>query len=155
MSNPQYSDVILLSSDNIKIPSHRCILAKYSKIFAKIFETSEIPVKINVENFNAETIKAALNFLYDKSDSIFGKEMDVYKFAVNYDIHGLINACCSIFLESVNAENVCEYIQIGYSKNFEELKQKCKQIIIQNKREIDDTKLKALPKDILFDVFCI
>uniref|UniRef100_A0A914PV29 BTB domain-containing protein n=1 Tax=Panagrolaimus davidi TaxID=227884 RepID=A0A914PV29_9BILA len=144
MSNPQYSDVFLLSSDNIKISSHRCILAKYSKIFVKIFETSEIPVTINVENFNAETIKAALGFLYDKSDSILGKEMDVYKFAVNFDIQDLIDACCSIFVESVNAENVCEYIQIGYSKNFDELKQKCKQIMIENKREIDQTKLKLI-----------
>uniref|UniRef100_A0A914P779 BTB domain-containing protein n=1 Tax=Panagrolaimus davidi TaxID=227884 RepID=A0A914P779_9BILA len=63
MSNKQYSDVTLISSDDIKIPSHRCVLSKHSQIFAKIIdETSELPITINIEGFNAEIIQAALDF---------------------------------------------------------------------------------------------
>uniref|UniRef100_A0AC34F3G8 Amino acid transporter n=1 Tax=Panagrolaimus sp. ES5 TaxID=591445 RepID=A0AC34F3G8_9BILA len=56
--------------------------------------------------------------------------------------------------EEVDSTNVCKIVQIAYLNNFEELKEKCKQILIEKKSEIDQTKLKALPKDILFDVFC-
>uniref|UniRef100_A0A914YA48 BTB domain-containing protein n=1 Tax=Panagrolaimus superbus TaxID=310955 RepID=A0A914YA48_9BILA len=90
MSNTKYSDVILISSDGIQISTHRCILAKYTEIFQKIIDKApELPVTINVENYTAEIIEAALNFLYDKSDAIDGKERDVFEFAVEYGIEDI------------------------------------------------------------------
>uniref|UniRef100_A0AC34GYD4 BTB domain-containing protein n=1 Tax=Panagrolaimus sp. ES5 TaxID=591445 RepID=A0AC34GYD4_9BILA len=154
MSNSKYSDVILISSDNVKIPSHRCILGKYSKSFAKIIdENPELPVTINVENFNAEIIQAAIDFMYDKTDAIIGKEMDVFKFARRYDIQEIMDACSSFFEKSVDPSNVCELIQIGYSNNFEELKKKCLAILVEKKKEIDASKFAELPKNILSDFF--
>uniref|UniRef100_A0AC34G5Y5 BTB domain-containing protein n=1 Tax=Panagrolaimus sp. ES5 TaxID=591445 RepID=A0AC34G5Y5_9BILA len=155
MSSNKYSDVILISSDKIEIPSHRSILSIYSKVFDTIFETSENPAKIYVEEFNAETIQAALDFMCDKHDAIIAKEMNVFKFAVKFEIQELIDACCSFFKESVDPTNVCEYIQIAFSNNFEELKQKCKQIMVENKAEIEFTNLADLSKDILLCVYCL
>uniref|UniRef100_A0AC35GRU0 BTB domain-containing protein n=1 Tax=Panagrolaimus sp. PS1159 TaxID=55785 RepID=A0AC35GRU0_9BILA len=156
MSNKQYSDVTLISSDNIQITSHRCVLSKHSQIFAKIIdETSELPITINIEGFNGEIIQAALDFLYDKNDSINGKEMEIFNFADRYDIQDIMDACCSYFEESVNETNVCEYIQIAYSKNFEELKQKCLKILVEKKKEIDASKFADLPKNILIGAFCL
>uniref|UniRef100_A0A914QGH1 BTB domain-containing protein n=1 Tax=Panagrolaimus davidi TaxID=227884 RepID=A0A914QGH1_9BILA len=155
MSNKKYSDVTLISSDNIQIPSHRCVLSKHSQIFAKIIdETSELPITINIEGFNGETIQAASDILYDKTDSINGKEMEIFKFAERYDIQNIMDACCSYFEEFVDVTNVCEYIQIAYSKNFEELKQKCLKILVEKKKEIDASKFADLPKNILIDAFC-
>jgi hypothetical protein len=156
MSDAKYSDVILISSDGKKIPSHRCVLAKYSAIFATIFEESkELPTKINIESFNANVISAALDFCYGKNDSIVGLEGKLFDFANKYSMNALKQACCSYFEEKVNVKNVCEIIQIAYSNNFDGLKQKCKKILTGRKEEIDPAMLKELPKDILFDVYCV
>uniref|UniRef100_A0A914QF65 BTB domain-containing protein n=1 Tax=Panagrolaimus davidi TaxID=227884 RepID=A0A914QF65_9BILA len=154
MSNERYTDAFLIASDKTKVSSHRCVLAEHSKIFAKIIdETSQLPVTINVEEFNAEIIKAALDFLYGKIDSIKGKENEIFKFAVKYNIKMLIDACCSYFEESVNPTNVCELIQIAYSNNFEGLKQKCLKVLVEKKKEIDPPKFAHLPKNIFSDFF--
>uniref|UniRef100_A0AC34F8Z1 BTB domain-containing protein n=1 Tax=Panagrolaimus sp. ES5 TaxID=591445 RepID=A0AC34F8Z1_9BILA len=154
LSNNEYSDVILISSDNIEIPSHRCILSKYSKIFAQIIkDTSELPVRMDVENFKAKIIQAAMDFLYDKSDAIEGKEMEIFKFSLEYGIQEIMDACCLFFEKTVDPANVCEYIQIAYSNNFEELKKKCLKILVEKKKEIDATKFAELPKNILSDFF--
>uniref|UniRef100_A0A914R560 BTB domain-containing protein n=1 Tax=Panagrolaimus davidi TaxID=227884 RepID=A0A914R560_9BILA len=154
-TNNQFADVYFISSDGEKIPSYRNILAASSDIFAAIFEEStEIPIQITADDFDAKTIQSALNYLYDKSDSINGKETHVFKFAVKFGIHDLIDACVSFFKDSVDSTNVCEFIQIAYSNNFEDLKQKCLKILVQKKEEIDSAKVAELPKNILFDAFC-
>uniref|UniRef100_A0A914XY49 BTB domain-containing protein n=1 Tax=Panagrolaimus superbus TaxID=310955 RepID=A0A914XY49_9BILA len=105
-SNDRFADVFFITSDETKIPSHRNILAECSNLFAQIFgESSETPVKINVNDFSADTIQSALNFINGKPDSIIRKEMEVFKFAIKYDIHALIEACCSFFEESVAPTN--------------------------------------------------
>uniref|UniRef100_A0A914PVM8 BTB domain-containing protein n=1 Tax=Panagrolaimus davidi TaxID=227884 RepID=A0A914PVM8_9BILA len=154
MSNERFADMFFVSSDNVKIPSNRCILYKASQAFAKIIdETSELPVTINVEEFNAQIIKASVDFLYGKNDSIKGKEIEIFKFAAKYNIKMLMDACCSYFEESVNPSNVCEFIQIAYSYNFEELKQKCLKILVEKKKEINASKFADLPKNIISDFF--
>uniref|UniRef100_A0AC34GEK3 BTB domain-containing protein n=1 Tax=Panagrolaimus sp. ES5 TaxID=591445 RepID=A0AC34GEK3_9BILA len=68
LSDKRYADVILVCRYNVyKIPTYRCLLAKYSNVFEEIFKKSnELPVKINT-GFDATTIKAALAFMLDKS----------------------------------------------------------------------------------------
>uniref|UniRef100_A0A914YT13 BTB domain-containing protein n=1 Tax=Panagrolaimus superbus TaxID=310955 RepID=A0A914YT13_9BILA len=154
MSDTKYSDIFLLSSDGKKIPSYRCILSKYSEIFAKIFEESK-ENKVIIEGFNAKVISAALDFCYGKNTSILGMESKLFDFANKYCIHSLKEACCSFFENKVNPKNVCEIIQIAFSNNFKGLKYKCKKILIDKKDEVDAGKVKDLPKDILFEVFCI
>uniref|UniRef100_A0A914Q9N9 BTB domain-containing protein n=1 Tax=Panagrolaimus davidi TaxID=227884 RepID=A0A914Q9N9_9BILA len=154
-TNHRYADVYFISSDGEEIPSHRNVLAEFSNIFAAIFEeATEIPIQITADEFDAATIQSALNFLYDKSDSIIGKETKVFKLAVKFGIQILIDACRSFFEESVDSTNVCEFIQIAYSNNFKELKRKCLLILVQKKDEIDLTKVAELPKNILFDIYC-
>uniref|UniRef100_A0A914P8D7 BTB domain-containing protein n=1 Tax=Panagrolaimus davidi TaxID=227884 RepID=A0A914P8D7_9BILA len=156
MSNERYSDAFLIASNKTKVSSHRCVLAEHSQIFAKIIdETSELPVTINVEEFNAEIIKASMDFLYGKNDSIKRKENEIFKFAVKYNIKMLMDACCTFFEESVNPANVCEFIQIAYLYNFEELKQKCLKVLAEKKKEIDPRKFADLSKNILIDAFCL
>uniref|UniRef100_A0A914P3A3 BTB domain-containing protein n=1 Tax=Panagrolaimus davidi TaxID=227884 RepID=A0A914P3A3_9BILA len=130
------------TTDELKPPSavnskcHRCVLSKHSKILSTIFKSRESPIEIIVEEFKGEIIQAAIDFLYDKTDSIKGIEADVFNFAKRYGIHDIMNACCLHFKESVNSTNVCELIQIAYSNNFEELKQKCLKILVEKKKEI-------------------
>uniref|UniRef100_A0AC34FTC5 BTB domain-containing protein n=1 Tax=Panagrolaimus sp. ES5 TaxID=591445 RepID=A0AC34FTC5_9BILA len=156
MSNEKFSDLVIISSDKVKISSHRNVLSKCSPVFADLIDkATELPVSINVENFDAATIQAALGFLYDKTDAIDGKEPAVFKFAFHYDIKELIDACCSIFMKSVNPTNVCEYIQIAYNQNFEELKKKCLKLLVEKKKEIDALKWNDLPKNIIIEAFCL
>uniref|UniRef100_A0A914QHU5 BTB domain-containing protein n=1 Tax=Panagrolaimus davidi TaxID=227884 RepID=A0A914QHU5_9BILA len=150
----RYSDVYFIASDKTKVPSHRCILAEFSETFVKIFdEASEIPVHIFAENFNAETIQSALNYLYGKTDAVYGKEVNVLKFAITFRIQHLINVCVSTCEELISVTNVCEFIQIAYANNFEELKQKCLKVLIENKEDINPAKIAEIPKNILYDAF--
>uniref|UniRef100_A0A914YXQ7 BTB domain-containing protein n=1 Tax=Panagrolaimus superbus TaxID=310955 RepID=A0A914YXQ7_9BILA len=91
MSSTKYSDVLFVTSDGTVIPSHRNVLSKYSIIFDKIFEKSkEIPVKIHLEKFDADTVMAALNFCYGKSDDcISGKAKMLLEFANAFAINEL------------------------------------------------------------------
>uniref|UniRef100_A0AC34GMK9 BTB domain-containing protein n=1 Tax=Panagrolaimus sp. ES5 TaxID=591445 RepID=A0AC34GMK9_9BILA len=90
MSSTKYSDVSLLASDGTIIPSHRCVLAKYSVIFDKMFEKSnEIPVKINLEKYDADTVISALNFCYGRDDCIPGKAHKLLEFANDFAINEL------------------------------------------------------------------
>uniref|UniRef100_A0A914PFP2 BTB domain-containing protein n=1 Tax=Panagrolaimus davidi TaxID=227884 RepID=A0A914PFP2_9BILA len=153
-TNHRYADVYFIASDGEKIPSYRCILAEFSNIFAAIFEEStEIPIQITSDDFDAEAIQSALYFLYDKSDSINGKETEIFKFAIKFGIQILIDECRLFFEESVDSTNVCEFIQIAYSNNFNDLKQKCLKILAEKKEEIDHTKFDELSKNIIVDVY--
>uniref|UniRef100_A0A914QPD7 BTB domain-containing protein n=1 Tax=Panagrolaimus davidi TaxID=227884 RepID=A0A914QPD7_9BILA len=152
LSNDIFPDAFLIASDKTKIPCHRCILAKFSNVFVELLNTiSNLPAIINVEEFNAQTIQSALEFLYGKIDSIKGKENEIFKFAVKYNIKMLIDACCKYFEESVNPSNVCELIQIAYLHDFEELKQKFSKVLVEKKKEIDAKKIADLPKNILVE----
>uniref|UniRef100_A0AC34FXT4 BTB domain-containing protein n=1 Tax=Panagrolaimus sp. ES5 TaxID=591445 RepID=A0AC34FXT4_9BILA len=85
LTDKKYHDVILAASDGTKITSLRCILAKYSTHFAKLIELSkEIPVKISIQNFNAETIQGAVDFMFSKRDAIVRKQFSLFKFAAAY-----------------------------------------------------------------------
>ena len=83
----KYADVILISRDKKEIPAHRSVLAADSRIFTSIFEDStDIPVKIFVE-FEAKTILAAMDFLYEKTDD--ASEDGVFEFACHYSMRKL------------------------------------------------------------------
>uniref|UniRef100_A0AC34FM50 BTB domain-containing protein n=1 Tax=Panagrolaimus sp. ES5 TaxID=591445 RepID=A0AC34FM50_9BILA len=155
MSNEKFADLILISSDNVNVSSHRNVLSKYSPVFADLIEkATELPVTLDVENFDAATIQAALGFLYDKADAIDGKETAVFKFALHYGIKELNDICSSFFAKSVDPTNVCEYIQIACSNNLEELKKKCFKVLFEKKTEIDASKWNDLPKEIIIEAFC-
>ena len=57
--------------------------------------------------------------------------------------------------EIVDVQNVCEFIQIAYANNFEALKQKCRRILVEKKNQINSNSIKQLPKEILFEAFCL
>uniref|UniRef100_A0A914QRI6 BTB domain-containing protein n=1 Tax=Panagrolaimus davidi TaxID=227884 RepID=A0A914QRI6_9BILA len=90
MSSTKYADVHLTTSDGSIIPTHRNVLSKYSVIFDKMFEKSkEIPVKVQFEQFNVDTVTAALNFCYGKTDCIQGKASKLLEFANAFAINEL------------------------------------------------------------------
>uniref|UniRef100_A0AC35GMS3 BTB domain-containing protein n=1 Tax=Panagrolaimus sp. PS1159 TaxID=55785 RepID=A0AC35GMS3_9BILA len=153
--NFKYADLIFVSSDNMEISCHKCFMSKHSQWLAKLLETEKNKAKIRF-NSKAETLAAALDFYYGEYDFLENKGSlmsDILKFAKTYDFTELKEACCTYFKETVDPKNVCEFIQIAYSHDIEELKEKCKQIMNEKKAEIDQYKLKALPKDILFDLY--
>uniref|UniRef100_A0A914P626 BTB domain-containing protein n=1 Tax=Panagrolaimus davidi TaxID=227884 RepID=A0A914P626_9BILA len=108
-----------------------------------------------MEGFDADTISSSIDFCYGNKSAIVRKEFKVFEFAEKYDIYVLKEACCHAFEENVCKENVFEIVQIAYSHNFEELKEKCKKVLAENKGKLDLAKLNGLSKNVLIDVFCI
>uniref|UniRef100_A0A914PJI8 Uncharacterized protein n=1 Tax=Panagrolaimus davidi TaxID=227884 RepID=A0A914PJI8_9BILA len=80
---------------------------------------------------------------------------NILKFAQRFGFTELYEACWSYFKENIGLNNVCEIIQMADLCKNMQMKEKCKQIVIENKAEIEQAKLEALPKNILFDVFVL
>uniref|UniRef100_A0AC34FLS6 BTB domain-containing protein n=1 Tax=Panagrolaimus sp. ES5 TaxID=591445 RepID=A0AC34FLS6_9BILA len=111
MSDDRFADVILVAANNVEIKSHRNILGYYANKLAKIFENStEIPVRISAEEFEAVIVKAALKFLYGKTYAIRYKEKDVSNFAEKFEIKCLMEATN---YEPENAKSAFSYWMRG------------------------------------------
>uniref|UniRef100_A0AC34FKS3 BTB domain-containing protein n=1 Tax=Panagrolaimus sp. ES5 TaxID=591445 RepID=A0AC34FKS3_9BILA len=155
-NDKKFHDVILVASGGTEITTHRCVLAKYSTHFANLFEESkELPFKISIKDFNAETIQAAVNFMFVKRDAIVGKQLSLFKFAAAYNIPDLLKECGAFVVQRMDvllSSSICEYITIAYEYNLEELKQKCLKVLVEKRKEIDASKFAGLPKNIIIDV---
>ena len=55
--------------------------------------------------------------------------------------------------ESVDVENVCQFIQVAFANNFEILKIKCLKVLAENRNSISAEAVNALPKEILIQAF--
>uniref|UniRef100_A0A914QJ93 BTB domain-containing protein n=1 Tax=Panagrolaimus davidi TaxID=227884 RepID=A0A914QJ93_9BILA len=156
MSDPKVVDVVILSADDVEIPSSRSILAKYSTVFTKIFdEKTELPIKLKIENFNVDTIISAFKFCFGRHVEVIQNITDVIRFFTEYAIFPLTDDCCKKLDESVTIENVCDIVPIAYSNNFESLKQKCLKLLSETKMSISPLKFKELPKNILVDMLYV
>uniref|UniRef100_A0AC34G753 BTB domain-containing protein n=1 Tax=Panagrolaimus sp. ES5 TaxID=591445 RepID=A0AC34G753_9BILA len=120
LSDKRYADVILVCRYNVyKIPTYRCLLAKYSNVFEELLkESTELPVTIKTD-FDSVIIEAAA-FMLDKPFQTDGNEVDIFKFAVKYEIHE----------KQIDYSNVCEFIQIAYTQKIEKLKKHCLKFLV-------------------------
>uniref|UniRef100_A0A914PHJ6 BTB domain-containing protein n=1 Tax=Panagrolaimus davidi TaxID=227884 RepID=A0A914PHJ6_9BILA len=152
-------DVVFISSEKNRIPSHSIVIAKHSKSLANLFANpKKFLTEIAATDFNTETIIAALDFCYGKPVSFKQQESlmkNILKFAQHFGFTELSEASWDYFKENVGLNNVCKIIQLADLCKNMQMKEKCKQIIIENKAEIEQAKLEALPKNILFDVFVL
>uniref|UniRef100_A0A914PVK8 Uncharacterized protein n=1 Tax=Panagrolaimus davidi TaxID=227884 RepID=A0A914PVK8_9BILA len=87
-----------------EISTNRNVLTEFSNILPQILK--QTPTYLNIADFNGDTTQAAVDFMNGNIDAIKGKEFEVCKFAVTYDIQKLINACRLSLEESVNPSNV-------------------------------------------------
>lgn len=53
----------------------------------------------------------------------------------------------------ISIENVCSYIQISYAHDYKQLKEKSKKFLFKNRQNVDPIHFKALPMDIVFEIF--
>ena len=85
----KYADVILISSDNVKIYAHRLLLASYSTVFKSIFDEKkdEIPIKIDISNFTGDLVKQVINYIYNTNEVLKGEETNLLEFALEYGLH--------------------------------------------------------------------
>uniref|UniRef100_A0A914QPB4 BTB domain-containing protein n=1 Tax=Panagrolaimus davidi TaxID=227884 RepID=A0A914QPB4_9BILA len=90
MSDKTYAGVVLFSSTGKEILTHRCLLARFSKVFKKLFdETADLPVQHKINEFDTEIITAAVEFCYGKLGAIKDKEIKLFEFAEKYFIQEL------------------------------------------------------------------
>ena len=89
--NGRLSDVILITSDNIKIPAHKLILSSFSPLFQDIFLESsyDIPI-IYLRGISQSILKLVLEFIYQGYCEMPSDMLDDFlKVAVDLQIKGL------------------------------------------------------------------
>ena len=89
--NGRLADVILLTSDNNKIPAHKLILSSFSPLFQEIFLESsyDVPI-IYLRGISKSTLKLVLEFIYQGYCEMPSNILeDFLKVAVDLQIKGL------------------------------------------------------------------
>uniref|UniRef100_A0AC35FL58 BTB domain-containing protein n=1 Tax=Panagrolaimus sp. PS1159 TaxID=55785 RepID=A0AC35FL58_9BILA len=154
LNQTKYADVILINNKNEQVNGFRCFLAHSSPVLEAIFDSKkELPIRIEVGEFEKETIKQAVYFSQGDLITVNGNAMDLFKFAKKYSINILMDCCFSSLAQTITAKNVCEYIKFAYDEGNTGLKKKCLEFLKINKLAIDPTAIKQLPQKILFDAF--
>uniref|UniRef100_A0A914Z119 BTB domain-containing protein n=1 Tax=Panagrolaimus superbus TaxID=310955 RepID=A0A914Z119_9BILA len=81
-------DTVFISSDKKRIPSYKCVIQKHSKVLASILAyVTNNSSEIIIDDYDAETITAALDFCHGKVISFKEKEhkmSDILKFAHDF-----------------------------------------------------------------------
>uniref|UniRef100_A0A914ZE75 BTB domain-containing protein n=1 Tax=Panagrolaimus superbus TaxID=310955 RepID=A0A914ZE75_9BILA len=148
----EYTDVILHTSDGKEITAHRCFLSNASPVFKSLFEKDTINLsKIDIEFDENITLKA-VQFCYGNYFIVDGFENQLLEFAKIYQIQELKERCLSHLNDTVTSFNVCQIIEIAYQHNYECLKQKCIQTILENKGAVGKDQINNLPPPILCDI---
>uniref|UniRef100_A0AC34G7Z8 BTB domain-containing protein n=1 Tax=Panagrolaimus sp. ES5 TaxID=591445 RepID=A0AC34G7Z8_9BILA len=145
----EYTDVTLNTSDGKEISAHRCFLSLASPVFKEFFANNF--TKIDIE-FNERITLKAIQFCYGNYHIVDGFEKELLEFAKIYQIQDLKERCLSHLNDSVTSFNVCEIIKVAYEHNYECLKQKCIQTIVENKGAVGKENINNLPPPILCDI---
>uniref|UniRef100_A0AC34FRR0 BTB domain-containing protein n=1 Tax=Panagrolaimus sp. ES5 TaxID=591445 RepID=A0AC34FRR0_9BILA len=148
----EYTDVTLNTSDAKEITAHRCFLSNASPFFKGFFEKkTRNSSKLDIE-FDEKITQKALQFCYGVDNVVDGFETELLSFAKSYEIQKLKERCLSHFESSLNPSNVCDIIRVAYENNYEALKQKCIQTVVQNKGTVGKDQINSLPPPILCDI---
>uniref|UniRef100_A0A0K0FI13 Speckle-type POZ protein (inferred by orthology to a human protein) n=1 Tax=Strongyloides venezuelensis TaxID=75913 RepID=A0A0K0FI13_STRVS len=118
----------------------KCILAARSEVFRLTLENKLTEHELNIiemNEFRLEVVKEMLNFLYTgRSHKIDKLAIEMLEIAGKYKIEGLKTIAAESLLNSLNLENVCEYLEKSEIYSAEILKEFCLRFIYLNADEI-------------------
>ena len=133
-------DVTILSKDGHKIKCHGIILSIRSKVFQVMLEpTKNVSNIINIKDFDAQTIKKMLSFIYSDKAEEDGIDMDLLGIANMYQVEALQIVCERILCNELDVNNVLDaWVGANLFKrsNFVEI---CESFIISHWLDIQKT----------------
>ena len=145
------SDLTILC-DSETLPCHKVILASRSDVFKAMFDAKSGFAELQdgvleIEDFDAHTMKVFLEYMY--MDSIKTEDINckVLMAAHKYNFERLFSECSEHLKFSIDKENIFEIIKCAYLVDADELFQKAVLAIKKMTREEIKEDLDVLSKD--------
>uniref|UniRef100_A0A0N5B4K6 BTB domain-containing protein n=1 Tax=Strongyloides papillosus TaxID=174720 RepID=A0A0N5B4K6_STREA len=139
VDSSEYYDCIIKVGDH-EINVHKCILDARSEVFRSTLKRKRVEPESNiieVNDFRLGVVKDMVNFLYTgKSPRIDEIATEMLEIAEKYKLEGLKIVATESLLNSLNVENVCEYLEKSEICSAEILKEFCLRYIYLNADKI-------------------
>uniref|UniRef100_A0A0N5B2L1 BTB domain-containing protein n=1 Tax=Strongyloides papillosus TaxID=174720 RepID=A0A0N5B2L1_STREA len=139
LNSSRYCDCII-KVENHKINVHKCILDARSEVFRSMLKYKlagpEASI-IEMSEFRLEVVKEMVNYIYTgKSPRVDEMAIEMLEIAEKYKLEGLKLIATESLLNSLNVQNVCEYLEKGEIYSAEILKEFAIRYIYLNGKEV-------------------
>uniref|UniRef100_A0A0N5BC93 Speckle-type POZ protein (inferred by orthology to a human protein) n=1 Tax=Strongyloides papillosus TaxID=174720 RepID=A0A0N5BC93_STREA len=141
-SSGYYDCIIKVKNHEIKV--HKCILDARSEVFRsmlkyKLADPQSSTIEMN--DYSLEVVKEMVNYIYTgKSPRIDKLAIEMLEVAEKYKLVGLKMIATESLLNSLNVQNVCEYLEVSETYSAEILKEFCIRYIYLNADEVIESK---------------
>ncbi|KAK6228701.1 hypothetical protein SCA6_001041 [Theobroma cacao] len=143
-----HTDILLKPNNGPCIPAHKALLAARSEIFKNMLDSDGCKAPpsdtdtITLSELNNEELESLLEFLYTGNLPLDKLEKHVYSLYVaadKYEIPYLQESCESYMLNSLNASNAIDILEIADAQSNKTLKETTLNFIIRNMKDIVST----------------
>jgi len=137
-------DVILVSREGTEVPCHKLILSLRSNVFNAMFvhENDSSHQRIYIDDFDAETIKKMIKFIYSGmlDDSKLDVDMDLLAIADKYGLKTLKDLCERKLSNELEFGNVLDAWMAAKMVNAKILLNSCEIFINDNYEKVSSSK---------------
>ncbi|KAG5683312.1 hypothetical protein PVAND_012598 [Polypedilum vanderplanki] len=137
--NDSFSDIKIISQDEVSFPAHRIFLSNHSKVFKQMLTTDMIEKRsnqINIEDADGDTIKEFLRFIYLGEVEDKKQVLPLFYLAEKYEISALKSYCAYLSINHTCYENVLELIDLAEKCNENLMFFNCVKFIMAHFEEI-------------------
>ena len=136
--NEKLSDVKLVC-DGQEFPCHKFMLSARSQVFQAMFSSDleeNASEMINIEDFDVDTIKSFLKYLYTDKFEDDSVNCELLRIADKYDVKGLVQSCVNHIEKKMTLENILEVIYNAFLIDNKELLKASTEFILENRGQI-------------------
>lgn len=136
--NEERADVhFIFNTSNERIPAHTTILAAMSDAFNNNTFFQLMKKEILIEDASADAFKQFLQFAYLKEVELSNEHIhSVIQMCDKYQVHEGVNICSMFLKENLTIDDICAGYQIAIRHHQDDLKDYCKQIVIENPERV-------------------
>jgi hypothetical protein len=146
--NADSADVEVHCEENLVIKAHKTILAAHSKTLHRVLantscnfgEGKREVIKITEEHIKPAILTDVIKWMYlHNIEDAAEKVGDLLAAADHLQIAGLKETCGQLLIADLNQKNCLEMLNTAYKYNIKNLKQRCNEVFVANKKEILET----------------
>ncbi|XP_055856986.1 kelch repeat and BTB domain-containing protein 8-like [Episyrphus balteatus] len=110
----QFSDICIISSDNVKFYSHKNVLSAASDYFMAMFGDSPTSTQVKIHEVSGKVLKAILTFVYTGQIELQSETVeDILRGATFFQIQSLITQCNFFTAEQLDIKNCLNFAMIS------------------------------------------
>lgn len=137
--NDQFADVFFFfETEGKKLPAHKTVLSKNSKVFEKLFlDSSDRKGVIKIVNFTSESFKEFLQFFYLKKVKLTSANvLEVMNLGRTFAVKNCLEACTELCKTMLTMDSMCWGLEMAILFELDDLRAFCERKICENPEKI-------------------